>query len=82
MLMFYQKWQIVYPLSTIFGLIAQWIEHPPSKRAVVGSSPTQSNSFITRPKKLFFAHFNRLFPVKDIDNSLKPIKIRVHALCF
>lgn len=24
------------------GLIAQWIEHPPSKRAVVGSNPTQS----------------------------------------
>lgn len=25
-----------------FGLIAQWIEHPPSKRAVAGSSPAQS----------------------------------------
>jgi hypothetical protein len=25
-----------------FGLIAQWIEHPPSKRVVVGSNPTQS----------------------------------------
>lgn len=24
------------------GLIAQWIEHPPSKRVVVGSNPTQS----------------------------------------
>ena len=28
------------------GLIAQWIEHPPSKRAVAGSSPAQSD--ITR----------------------------------
>lgn len=25
------------------GLIAQWIEHPPSKRAVAGSSPAQSD---------------------------------------
>lgn len=24
------------------GLIAQWIEHPPSKRVVAGSSPAQS----------------------------------------
>ena len=30
----------------IRGLIAQWIEHPPSKRAVVGSSPTQSVFFL------------------------------------
>jgi hypothetical protein len=27
------------------GLIAQWIEHPPSKRAVAGSSPAQSVFF-------------------------------------
>lgn len=26
----------------LLGLIAQWIEHPPSKRVVVGSNPTQS----------------------------------------
>lgn len=29
-------------LDCHFGLIAQWIEHPPSKRVVVGSNPTQS----------------------------------------
>ena len=29
-----------------FGLIAQWIEHPPSKRVVAGSSPAQSNPFL------------------------------------
>ena len=40
--MFYKKWNIVYSIWVI-GLIAQWIEHPPSKRAVVGSSPTQSS---------------------------------------
>ncbi len=28
------------------GLIAQWIEHPPSKRVVVGSNPTQSMLFL------------------------------------
>ena len=28
----------------LLGLIAQWIEHPPSKRVVVGSNPTQSDS--------------------------------------
>lgn len=26
----------------LFGLIAQWIEHPPSKRTVAGSNPAQS----------------------------------------
>lgn len=33
--------------STIhhIGLIAQWIEHPPSKRVVAGSSPAQSVNF-------------------------------------
>ena len=32
------------PISFPFpGLIAQWIEHPPSKRVVVGSNPTQSD---------------------------------------
>ena len=29
-------------ISLFHGLIAQWIEHPPSKRVVVGSNPTQS----------------------------------------
>lgn len=29
----------------LFGLIAQWIEHPPSKRAVAGSNPAQSVPF-------------------------------------
>lgn len=29
----------------LFGLIAQWIEHPPSKRAVAGSNPAQSVLF-------------------------------------
>ncbi len=28
-----------------FGLIAQWIEHPPSKRVVAGSNPAQSVVF-------------------------------------
>lgn len=28
--------------SSYFGLIAQWIEHPPSKRVVAGSNPAQS----------------------------------------
>lgn len=29
-------------IDASFGLIAQWIEHPPSKRRVTGSSPVQS----------------------------------------
>lgn len=32
------------------GLIAQWIEHPPSKRVVVGSSPTQSTISSSPPE--------------------------------
>ena len=35
---------IVLQISFSFGLIAQWIEHLPSKPVVVGSSPTQSVS--------------------------------------
>ncbi len=31
-------------LKSFYGLIAQWIEHLPSKPVVVGSSPTQSVS--------------------------------------
>jgi hypothetical protein len=33
---------ILFIYETVFGLIAQWIEHLPSKPVVVGSSPTQS----------------------------------------
>lgn len=33
----------VFCILVGYGLIAQWIEHPPSKRVVAGSSPAQSN---------------------------------------
>ncbi len=38
---------MMYYCCTFHGLIAQWIEHPPSKRVVVGSNPTQSEFFLT-----------------------------------
>lgn len=34
----------IHSIYVIFyGLIAQWIEHPPSKRVVAGSNPAQSD---------------------------------------
>ena len=39
---------IILKQTSFKGLIAQWIEHPPSKRVVVGSNPTQSNMILGR----------------------------------
>ena len=33
---------LIRPAYFVYGLVAQWIEHPPSKRAVTGSNPVQS----------------------------------------
>ena len=32
--------------SPIFGLVAQWIEHLPSKQTVMGSSPIKTTNFL------------------------------------
>jgi hypothetical protein len=71
MLIFYQKGQFVYDIVLLHGLIAQWIEHPPSKRVVVGSNPTQSNSL-----------FNELVYMKNLDftTGMQRVIICVSAL--
>lgn len=47
---------IIWYQFNAFGLIAQWIEHPPSKRVVAGSSPARS-VFQKRPflRAVFFS---------------------------
>ncbi len=39
-----------------FGSIAQWIEHPPSKRVVAGSNPARSDLKILWQRKKSNAH--------------------------
>ncbi|MDF2549742.1 MAG: hypothetical protein K0S07_809 [Chlamydiales bacterium] len=41
----------------ISGLIAQRIEHPPSKRVVVGSNPTRSIFFFQQERLAFLTLF-------------------------
>ncbi len=44
------------------GLVAQWIEHPPSKRVVAGSNPARSVFlFLERIISLLYVRFERVY---------------------
>lgn len=53
-------------MSFLIGLIAQWIEHPPSKRVVAGSNPAQSISH-------FYDIFHEFIMIKASQEKKVPV---------